>query len=199
MPETEEKTADPAETHYPAPDLNEDDIPHHHTLSLIVRDRVGAMARIVGLFSARNYNIDSINASNIDKERGLSSITIVTYGSNKVIRQIKKQLERLIDVAHVTEVSASKDRVMRELALIKVRATGEKRLEALTIANSFHAQIVDAAQDTVIIQITGAPRKVSAFIDMLRPLGVIDVVKSGAAGMINSAQSPLERIMAEEG
>lgn len=185
------------ETHYPAPDEHEQ-VSHRHTLTMIVRDRAGTMARVVGLFSARNYNIDSISASNIDPQRGLSSITIITFGTEKVIRQITKQLERLVNVYCVTNVSGSKDRVLREMALIKVRADGERRLEVLTIANSFEAKIVDAAHNSVIIQITAPPQKVNSFIDLLRPLGIIDIVKSGPAGMINADISPLEMIMSED-
>jgi len=187
-----------AETHYPAYNEDEYEEIHHHTLTMIVRDRAGTLARVVGLFSARSYNIESISASNIDQENELSSITVITCGTEKVVKQIISQLERLVNIYSVTDVSASKDRVLRELALIKLKATGEKRLEALTIANSFHANIVDAAADTVIIEMTGAPRKVDTFIDVLRPLGVIGVVKSGPAGMINEASSPLEKIMNEE-
>jgi len=186
------------DSHYPVLSENEDEVVHRHTLTMVVRDRAGTMARVVGLFSARSYNIDSISASNIDQDKELSSITIITHGTNRVVSQIKCQLERLVNVFYVTDVTGSKDRVLRELALIKVRATGEKRLEVLTIANSFHANIVDAVLDTVIIEMTGAPLKVNAFIELLRPLGVIDVVKSGPAGMVNDSQSPIENIMSEE-
>lgn len=183
--------------HYPAFDESEDDVIHRHTLTMVVRDRAGTMARVVGLFSARSYNIDSISASNIDQEKEISSITVITHGTNKVVEQIKRQLERLVNVFHVTDVSASKDRVLRELALIKVRAVGADRLEVLTIANSFHANIVDAIEDTVIIEMVGAPQTVRTFVDVLRPLGVIDVVKSGPAGMVNSSDSLVEDITSE--
>ena len=115
-----------------------------------------------------------------------------------MVRQIISQLERLVNVFYVTNVTESKDRVLREMALIKMRATGEKRLEALTIANSFHANIVDAAQDAFIIEMMGAPQKVDSFIDLLRPLGVIDVVKSGPAGMVNTSDALLEHISSED-
>ncbi len=182
-------------THYPVLEEDEKDVVHRHTITMVVRDRAGTVARVVGLFSARNYNIDSISASNIDRENELSSITIITHGTDRVIGQIKNQLEKLVNVFHVTDVTGSKDRVLRELALIKVRATGEKRLEVLTIASSFHANIVEAFEDTVIIEMVGAPQKVNTFIDVLRPLGVIDVVKTGPAGMINTAQSKIEYII----
>lgn len=186
---------EPSVMHYPAFDENEDDVEHRHIITIVARDRVGTMARVVGLFSARSYNIDSIAASNIDKEHELSSIVIITHGTNRVIKQIKNQLERLINVFYVTDVTGSKDRVLRELALIKVRVAGKRRLEVLTIANSFHANVVEAMDDTIIIEMVGAPQKVNTFIDILRPLGVIDVVKSGPAGMINTIDSPVEDII----
>jgi len=181
-------------SHYPAAE-DENPETHGHTLTMVVRDRAGTLAKIVGLFSARSYNIDSISASNIDSDHELSSITITTNGSDKVLNQIQAQLERLVNVYCVSDVSGSKDRVIRELALIKVRATGEKRMEALSIANSFHANIVDASKNSVIIEMAGSPQKLNTFIDVLRPLGVIDVVKSGPAGMINTSHSPLEKII----
>ena len=183
-------------THYPArPEEGEISL---HTLTMVVRDRAGTLARIVGLFSARNYNIDSLSVSNIDPKNELSTITLTTKGSDKVLDGIQKQLERLVNVYCVTNVSGSKDRVLRELALVKVKAEGEKRMEALFIANSFHANIVDASEDSVIIEMSGAPRKVTTFIDVIRPLGVIEVVRGGPVGMINSTYSPLIEIVGED-
>lgn len=193
-----EQKQNAAASHYPAFDESAAEQSHRHTLTMVVRDRAGTMAKVVGLFSARSYNIDSISASNIDHDRELSSITIITNGTDRVVRQIISQLERLVNVFYVTNVTESKDRVLREMALIKMRATGEKRLEALTIANSFHANIVDASKDAFIIEIMGAPQKLNSFIELLRPLGVIDVVKSGPAGMVNTPDSLLEHISSEE-
>ncbi len=194
---TAHEDAAPAATHYPAPETEPEPI-HRHILTMIARDREGTLARIMNLFSARNYNIDGLAASNIDAERGLSSITLATRGTDKVIHQICRQLERVVNVYHVNDVTSSKDRVIRELALIKVRAEGEKRLEALSIANSFRANITDASKDTIIIEMVASPEKLSTFIDVLRPLGVIEIVRSGATGMINSSHSALEDIMIEE-
>ena len=187
---------DATATHYPAPETAEP--VHRHILTMIARDREGVLSRIMNLFSARNYNIDGLTASNIDAERGLSSITLATRGTDKVITQIMRQLERVLNVYHVSDVTSSKDRVIRELALIKVRAEGGRRMEALSIAGSFHAEVIDASKDTIMLQMVSAPGQLSAFIDMLRPLGVIEIVRSGPTGMINSAYSPLEDIMREE-
>jgi len=157
----------------------------YHTFSMIARDRAGTLARVIGLFSARNYNIDNLSASNIDPVNGFSCITLTTKGSEKVLDQIHKQLENLINVYSVTDVSAFCNGIIRELALIKICAEDEKRAEALSIARSFGAVIVDAFKDTIILEITGNPSKVNSFIDIMRPLGVIEIVKSGAAGIIN--------------
>jgi acetolactate synthase-1/3 small subunit len=190
------KLRDTASTHYPVPEgAREDD--SFHTLTMIVRDKAGTLARIVNLFSARNYNIHSLSASNVNKEKGLASITILTCGNDKVIDQIIRQLSRLVNVYNVTDVSSSRDRVVREMALVKVKSKGQKRMEALSIANSFHATIIDATSNTIILEIGGAPQKVNAFIEVLYPLGVIDVVKTGLAGMVNSDQSPMEEITNE--
>ncbi len=184
-------------SHYPIPpDNGEADT--RHVLTMLARDKTGTLARVIGLFSARNYNVDSLSADNIDVERGISCITITTRGTNKVIEQIKRQLERLIDIHCVIDVSNSKDRVIRELALIKIRAKGQARLEALTIANSFRAHVVDGADDTFIIEISGAPRKIRTLISLLKPLGLAGVVKTGTAGMINSSYSPFEEILKQE-
>lgn len=188
---------DATHTHYPAPEA-EDEVVHRHILTMIAKDRAGTLSRIMNLFSARNYNIDGLAASNIDAAREISCITLSTRGTDKVIKQLCKQLERVVNVYHVSNVTGTKDRVIRELALIKVRAEGEKRLEALSIANSFRANIVDASKDTIIIEMVAPPEKLSTFIDVLRPLGVVDIVRSGVTGMINSSFSPLEDIMKEE-
>lgn len=156
-----------------------------HTFLMIARDRAGTLARVTGLFSARNYNIDNMTAANVDPVNGISCITLTTRGSEKVLDQIHKQLENLINVCSVTNISAGNNGIIRELALIKICAEDHNRVEALSIARSFGATIVDAFKETIILEIAGNPTKVDSFIDIMRPLGIIEIVKSGATGMIN--------------
>ena len=159
-----------------------------HTLSVLVDNEPGILARIVGLFAARGYNIDSLTVSETEHEKGLSRITVVTVATAKVLLQIKLQLERLVPVHKVHDLTAEGKALERELALIKVGGTGEPRAEALRLADAFRAQIVDATTESFVFEVTGKPSKIDSFIALMVPLGLIEVVRTGLAAISRGAE-----------
>jgi acetolactate synthase-1/3 small subunit len=163
-----------------APELQ---TPERHTLSVLVDNEPGILARVVGLFSARGYNIDSLTVSETEHEKGLSRITVVTVATPKVLTQIKLQLERLIPVHKVHDLTAEGKSLERELALIKVAGTGDLRAEALRLADAFRAQIVDATTESFVFEVTGKPSKIDSFISLMVPLGLVEVVRTGLAAI----------------
>jgi acetolactate synthase-1/3 small subunit len=160
-----------------------------HTLSVLVDNEPGVLARVIGLFSGRGYNIDSLTVSETEHEKHLSRITIVTTGTPMVIEQIHHQLERLVPVHLVTNLTVEARRrnfekpLERELALIKVAGVGEKRLEALRLADAFRATVIDATAEHFVFEITGRTNKVEQFIAILKPLGLVEVSRSGVAAL----------------
>ena len=154
-----------------------------HTLSVLVDNEPGILARIVGLFAARGFNIDSLTVSETEHEKGLSRITVVTVATPKVLLQIKLQLERLIPVHKVHDLTAEGKALERELALVKVASTGEWRAEALRLADAYRAQIVDATTESFVFEITGKPTKIDSFIAIMMPLGLVEVVRTGLAAI----------------
>lgn len=154
-----------------------------HTLCVLVDNEPGVLARVIGLFSGRGYNIDSLTVAEVNHDKGLSRITLVCSGTPLVIDQIKNQLGRLVPVRLVADLTIEGNSVERELALIKVKGTGDKRVEALRIADIFRARVVDSTNESFVFEITGATTKVDAFIDLMLPLGMIDVSRTGVAAM----------------
>ena len=154
-----------------------------HTLTILVDNEAGVLARVIGLFSGRGYNIDSLTVAEVDHEGHLSRITIVTTGTPQVIEQIKAQLGRIVPVHDVHDLTVEGPHVERELALLKVGGKGEKRLEALRLADIFRANVVDSTLDNFTFQITGAPEKVDAFAELMRPLGLIEIARTGVAAL----------------
>lgn len=154
-----------------------------HTMSVLVDNEPGVLARVIGLFSGRGYNIDSLTVSETVHERHLSRITIVTTGSPMIIEQIKNQLERLVPVHRVIDLTVEGNPLERELALVKVHGRGEKRVEALRLAEAFRAQVVDATTEHFIFEITGRISKIEQFISLMQPLGLVEVVRTGAAAI----------------
>jgi acetolactate synthase-1/3 small subunit len=159
------------------------DKPERHTLTVLVDNEPGILARIAGLFSARGFNIDSLTVSETEHEKGLSRITVVTVATPKVLSQIKLQLERLVPVHRVHDLTAEGRPLERELALIKVGGTGENRSETLRLAEAFRAQIVDATTESFVFEVTGKPSKIDSFIALMVPLGLIEVVRTGLAAI----------------
>lgn len=154
-----------------------------HTLSLLVDNEPGVLARIVGLFSGRGYNIDSLTVSEVSHDSKLSRITVVTTGAPPIIEQIKSQLDRLVPVHRVVDLTVVGKAVERELALIKVRGKGEIRQEALLIADSFRARTVDTTLESFVFEITGKPEKIDQFVSLLEPLGLVEVSRTGVAAI----------------
>jgi acetolactate synthase I/III small subunit len=159
-----------------------------HTLSVLVDNEPGILARIAGLFSARGFNIDSLTVSETEHEKGLSRITVVTVASPKVLLQIKLQLERLVPVHRVHDLTAEGNPLERELALVKVAGKGENRVETLRIADAFRAQVVDASTESFVFEITGKPSKIEQFISLMVPLGLVEVVRTGPTAISRGAE-----------
>ncbi|MBT3792225.1 MAG: acetolactate synthase small subunit [Rhodospirillales bacterium] len=150
-----------------------------HTIAVLVDNESGVLARVIGLFSGRGYNIESLTVAEVDTEAMLSRITVVTSGTPQVIEQIKAQLNRLVPVHKVSDLTQDSPHVARELALIKVRGGGDKRVESLRIADVFRAGVVDSTARSFVFEITGSTEKIDAFIDLMEPLGLVDVSRTG--------------------
>ena len=158
-----------------------------HTLAALVDNEPGVLARVIGLFSARGYNIESLTVAEVDHTGHLSRITIVTTGTPQVIEQIKAQLGRIVPVHDVHDLTVEGDVVERELALIKVEGEGDKRIEALRLAEIFRANVVDSTLTSFVFEMTGAPDKIDAFADLMRPLGLVEVARTGVAALARGA------------
>jgi acetolactate synthase-1/3 small subunit len=154
-----------------------------HTLAVLVDNEAGVLARVIGLFSGRGYNIESLTVAEVDHQGHLSRITIVTRGTPQVIEQIKAQLGRIVPVHDVHDLTVEGAVVERELALIKVNGSGDKRVEALRLADIFRAHVVDSTLDSFVFQITGTSDKVDAFADLMRPLGLTEIARTGVAAL----------------
>src|SRR5499427_3625350 len=164
-------------THYPAAGVSQQI--ETHTLSVLVDNEPGVLARVIGLFSGRGYNIDSLTVSETEHERHLSRITIVTRGTPMVIEQIKNQLDRLVPVHRVIDMTVAGPHIERELAMVKVRGKGEHRMEALRLADAFRARVIDASTESFVFEITGASEKIESFVALMIPLGLVEVSRTG--------------------
>ncbi|WP_166415771.1 acetolactate synthase small subunit [Cochlodiniinecator piscidefendens] len=159
------------------------DVIETHTLACIVDNEAGVLARVIGLFSGRGYNIDSLTVAEIDKEGHMSRVTIVTTGTPAVIEQIKAQLGRIVPVHEVHDLTVEGDSVERELALFRVHGTGDHRVEALRLADIFRANVVDSTLESFVFELTGTPDKIDAFADLMRPLGLGRIARTGVAAL----------------
>lgn len=159
-----------------------------HVLAVMVDNEPGILAKITGLFTARGYNIDSLTVADITEDHAVSRITIVTNGPPSVIDQIEAQLERLVPVHKVTDLTTAGPHVERELALIKVAGAGDKRVEALRVAEIFRAHVVDTTTTSFVFELTGAPEKIDSFVALMRDLGLVEVGRSGVVGMMRGAE-----------
>ncbi|WP_411837177.1 acetolactate synthase small subunit [Paracoccus sp. ME4] len=154
-----------------------------HTLAVLVENEPGVLARVIGLFAGRGYNIDSLTVAEVDHTGHRSRITVVTRGTPEVIEQIKAQLGRIVVVHEVHDLTVEGPAVERELGLFKVRGSGEKRVEALRIAEIFRANVVDSTLESFVFELVGTPSKLDAFADLMRPLGLIDLARTGVAAL----------------
>jgi acetolactate synthase-1/3 small subunit len=159
-----------------------------HTLSVLVANEPGVLARVIGLFSGRGYNIDSLTVSETESQKHLSRITIVTTGTPMVIQQIKHQLDRMIPVYRVVDMTISGRSIERELAMVKLRGIGEHRVEALRMAEAFRARVIDATSESFVFEITGNSSKINQFIDLMRPLGLVEISRTGVAAIGRGAE-----------
>jgi acetolactate synthase-1/3 small subunit len=158
-----------------------------HTLSVVVDNEPGVLARVIGLFSGRGYNIDSLTVSETEHAKHLSRITIVTTGTPMVLAQIKNQLARLVPVHSVTDLTATGRPIERELALVKVAGSGNNRVEALRLADAFRASVIDATVDHFVFEVTGRTSKIEQFIAIMAPLGLVEVCRTGIAAINRGA------------
>lgn len=159
-----------------------------HTIAVLVDNEPGVLARVIGLFSGRGYNIESLTVAEVDPARHLSRITVVTSGTPMIIEQIKAQLDRLVPVHAVRDLTLEGKSVERELALIKVAGTGEKRIESLRLADIFRARVIDSTTESFVFELTGSPEKLDAFVDLMRPLGLVDVSRTGVVAISRGPQ-----------
>jgi len=167
---------------------NFSDEQERHTLAVLVENEPGVLARVIGLFSGRGYNIESLTVAEVDHTGHLSRITLVTTGTPQVIEQIKAQLTRIVPVHEVHDLTVEGPSVERELALLKVAGQGEKRVEALRLADIFRANVVDSTLESFVFEITGTPDKIDAFAELMRPLGLQEVARTGVAALLRGTE-----------
>ena len=168
-------------THYPLAHVVEPI--ETRTLCVLVDNEPGVLARVIGLFSGRGYNIESLTVAEVDAAERLSRITVVTSGTPMIIEQIKAQLARLVPVHAVRDLTIEGPHVERELALIKVAGSGDKRVESLRIADIFRARVIDSTIESFVFEMTGSPEKLNAFINLMVPLGLVDVSRTGVVAI----------------
>ncbi len=183
--------ANTATTHYPAAAVDQGI--ETRTLCVLVDNEPGVLARVIGLFSGRGYNIDSLTVSETEHQKHLSRITIVTRGTPMVLEQIKNQLDRLVPVHRVVDLSAGGPAIARELAMVKVRGTGEMRMEALRLADAFRARVIDATTERFVFEITGASDKIESFINLMIPVGLVEVSRTGVVAIARGPEAMQDR------
>jgi acetolactate synthase-1/3 small subunit len=160
---------------------------YRHIISLLVDNEAGVLARVIGLISGRGYNIESLTVSEVDSKQHLSRINMTTSGTRQVIEQVKAQLGRLVPIHMVRDLTDDGPCVERELALVKVTGVGDKRVEALRIGDIFRANVVDSSTKSFVFEVVGATEKIDAFIDLMRPLGLVEVSRTGVAAIARGA------------
>ncbi len=160
-----------------------------HTIAVLVDNEPGVLARVIGLFSGRGYNIESLTVAETDRANSLSRITVVTSGTRMIIEQIKAQLSRLVPVHAVRDLTDEGPHVERELALVKVAGTGEKRVECLRLADIFRARVVDSTTESFVFEMTGSTEKLNAFVALMEPLGLVDVSRTGVVAIARGAKT----------
>ena len=158
-----------------------------HTIAVLVDNEPGVLARVIGLFSGRGYNIESLTVAEVDRSNNLSRITVVTSGTPMIIEQIKAQLSRLVPVHKVHDLTDEGPSVEREMALIKVAGRGESRIESLRLADIFRASVVDSTIESFVFEITGSADKLNAFIELMEPLGLVEVSRTGTVAIARGA------------
>jgi len=176
----------PSTSHYPAAPTAQK--AETHTLSVLVDNEPGVLARVIGLFSGRGYNIESLTVSETEHQAHLSLITMVTTGTPMVIEQIKNQLDRLVPVHRVVDMTLLGRSIERELAMVKVKGKGENRVETLRLADAFRARVIDATTESFVFEITGASDKIEQFVALMLPLGLVEVARTGIAAIVRGPE-----------
>ena len=160
-----------------------------HTFSVVVDNKSGVLGRVVGMFAARGYNIDSLTVAEVDENRSLSRITVMVTGTLMVIEQIKAQLERIVPVRKVVDLNKEGAFVNRELVLVKIKGRGERRVESLRIADIFRARVIDSTNQSFVFELTGSSEKIDAFIKLMEPLGLVEVSRTGAVAILRGEKA----------
>ena len=160
-----------------------------HTFSVIVDNKSGVLSRVVGMFAARGYNIESLTVAEVDEDKNLSRITVMITGTAMVIEQIKAQLERIVPVRKVVDLNNEGAFVNMELVLVKVKAKGERRIESLRIADIFRARVIDSSNQSFVFELTGTAEKLDAFIKLMNPLGLVEVSRTGAVAILRGEKA----------
>ena len=165
------------------------EIENSHTIAVLVDNEPGVLARVIGLFAGRGYNIESLTVAEVAAGENLSRITIVTSGTPMIIEQIKAQLDRLVPIHKVSDLTMDGPAVERELALVKVASSGDKRVESLRIADIFRARVLDSTNDSFVFEIVGDTGKLNAFIELMEPLGLVDVSRTGVVAIARGTRA----------
>ena len=167
-----------------------DEVESLATFAVLVDNEPGVLHRLVGLFAARNYNIESLTVAETDHNAHTSRVTIVTRGTPQVLAQIEAQLQKMVSTRHVQDVSRDPNGLERELALVKVRSTGAERVEALRVSEIFRAKVIDTTHDSFVFELTGSPGKIDKFLDLMRPLGLVELSRTGVLSITRGAIEP---------
>ena len=165
------------------------ELAERHTLAVIVDNEPGILARIAGLFTARGYNIESLTVSEVTEDKAVSRITIVTSASPPVMEQIIAQLDRLVPVHKVVDLTVLGEHVERELALVKVAGTGDHRIEALRLAEVYRAHVVDATTGSFVFEVTGGRGKIDKFVELMGELGLVEVARTGIVAIARGREA----------
>ena len=165
-----------------------DDNVKKNTVSVLVDNEPGVLARVIGLISGRGYNIDSLTVAEVDAEKHISRITIVTPGSEETVNKLISQLEKLVPVIRAANVTFEKKGIEREMALVKILATGEKRVESMRLSEVFRAKIIDTTHDSFVFELNGSPHKIDAFINLMKPLGLSEVSRTGVVAIARGTE-----------
>ena len=159
-----------------------------HTVSVLVDNEPGVLARVIGLISGRGYNIESLTVAEVDAEAHISRITFVTLGNETTINKMISQLQKLVPVKKAINITLDKQGIEREMALVKVVATGEKRVESLRLSDAFRAKVIDTTHDSFVFELNGSPVKIDAFIDLMTPLGLSEISRTGVVGIARGSE-----------
>ena len=159
-----------------------------HTVSVLVDNEPGVLARVIGLISGRGYNIDSLTVAEVDAEKHISRITIVAPGTEETVNKMISQLQRIVPVKRAVNVTFEKQGIEREMALVKIVSTGEKRVESMRLSDVFRAKVIDTPHASFVVEVNGSPRKIDGFIDLMKPLGLSEVSRTGVVAIARGTE-----------